>query len=136
MPDVTRNSSFMQKRNVSIMTILVDDSTRSEFPAAGPYQVANLPPDALIVNAYVHTMSASSAATVTLGTTSGGSDILSGGDVDSIPGEGSFGGKAHTGTGKPVYMGLGGAATTGSFVAVIEYIEYKKNTGEYTRITN
>lgn len=133
--DVTRIDNYMQKKESCYAIICVGEDEYKEFTAAGNYKVANLPPRAVVVDAYVHTFSASDAGAVTLGTTEGGTEILSAGDSATPGKSGTFTGQSHTDSGKPLFMTVAAAATQGDFIAVVEYVEYTKNTGEYTKIT-
>ena len=132
--NVTRIAEFCQKKHNCQAVIQVDSKVYKEFNAAGNYLVANLPPEAVVVNAYVHTLVASDAGAVTLGTTEGGSEIMSAGASITVGESGTFTGQVATGTGVPLYMSIAAAATEGDFVVVVDYLEYTKNTGEYTRI--
>lgn len=135
MKDVTRIDGFMQKKGVCYAVVRVGEDEYKEFDAADDYLAVNLPPRAIVTDAYVHTFAASDAGAVTLGTTEGGTEILSAGDSTTPGKSGTFTGQVHTDTGAPLYIGIAAAATQGDFVAVVEYVEYTKNTGEYTKIT-
>ena len=136
MKDVTRIDGFMQKKGVCYAVIRLDEEVYKEFDAADNYKVANLPPRTIVTDAYVHTFTASDAGAVTLGTTEGGTEILSAGDSTTLGKSGTYTGQVHTNSGTPLYMSIAAPATQGDFVAVVEYIEYTKSTGEYTKITN
>lgn len=134
--DVTRLNENFQKRTRSLMTINVGPSQLKDYQdATNNYLVGYLPADALITQAYVFTGVASDAGALTLGTSEGGTEILSAGDTATPGQSGTFTGRTQTGTGKEVHMTLGAAATTGAFVVFIEYSEYLLNTGELTRIS-
>ena len=97
-----------------------------------------LPPDALIVDAFVWVLTVSDAATScvgTLGTASGGAQIVSGADLTTAGRQGTFVPGVSTGTGANLWLGLtytGAATAVGKYVPTVEYIEYLKNTGEET----
>lgn len=134
--DKTRVNEFAQKKSICVMACHIDESSADEFATAGNFVIANLPPEAVILDAYVHTIAASNAGAITLGTTEGGTEILSAGDSATPGKSGTFTGQSVTGTGVPVYMSTAANVTPaniGDFVVVIDYLEYEKNTGEYTR---
>lgn len=102
--------------------------------------LANLPERAVITDAYVvvDTVSnAATAATVALGTAEGGAQIMAAADVKAATGVvGSLVGKVSTGSGVQLFAQLvstGAATNYGDFTVVVEYTEYEKNSGEYTR---
>ena len=76
----------------------------------------------------------SDAAGVTVGTTEGGTEILSAGDSTTLDETGTFTGKTSTGTGVPVYVSLAVPPTVGAFNVIIEYIELTLNTGDLTLV--
>lgn len=131
--NVTRSDNFMQKKQQCFTVIHVNSDNYKDFNEAGDYLVAHLPPRAIVTDAYVYTFVVSDAGAVTLGSTEGGTEILDLGDttVLGITGTPS---KGQTGTGVPLYMSISAPITSGEFIAVVEYLEYTKNTGEYTRI--
>lgn len=141
--DMTRENNFHQKKGVCLFASKVVEGEEDYNIASGSgnFLLANIPPDALITNAFIQVVTASDAATsnvATLGTTEGGSEILSAADLTSTGDEGTFTGHSLTTTGKPVYLGItttGAATDVGEYIIVVEYIEYTKNTGEYTTIT-
>jgi len=133
--DLTRVDNYHQKKGVCETVIRVGSEEYKEFTAAGNFKVALLPPRAVITDAYVHTFTASDAGAITLGTTEGGTEILSLGDSTTPGKTGTFTGQSHTDTGVPLFMTTAAAATQGDFIAVVEYVEYTKNTGEYTKIS-
>jgi len=132
--DLTRIDNFHQKKGICETVIRVGSEEYKEFTAAGNYLVANLPSRAVIIDAYVHTFVASDALGVTVGTTEGGTEILSAATSGTLGKTGTFTGQSHTDTGVPMYMTIAAPATIGDFVVVVEYLEYTKNTGEYTKI--
>lgn len=137
----TRLGLFAQKKAISVMAIDLDASEfDDEFTAAGSYVVAALPPRSLIIAAQVTVVEASDFASdvspATLGTTEGGSEILSAIDPTSTGNTGTFAGAFDTGSGVDVYLETTAALTAGKSILIVEYVEYDKNTGEYTKFTN
>lgn len=139
-----REDRFFQKKSESFFAAEVVEGAESyeiDGTASGNFKLANIPPNALITNAFIHVEAASDAATsnvATLGTTEGGSEILSAADLTTLGEQGSFTGQSLTTTGKPLFLGTtvtGAATNVGKYVVVVEYMEYRKNTGEYTKIT-
>lgn len=134
--DITRTGEFAQKKESCVLALYIDKEVGEVFTAAGNYLVANLPPEAVITNAFVSTDVVSDAGAVTVGTTEGGTEILSAGDTTALGKTGTFTGQSLTGSGTPVFMTVAAAMTAGRFTVIVEYIEYRKHTGEYTQITN
>lgn len=138
MTDLTRNSGANQKKAVSVFAATIEEGENGVAVGAGNYQLANLPYDAIITNAYVFVQTVSDAATsatATLGTASGGTQILSAGNLKTAGKVGTFTGYSDTGTGKELWLNIavtGAAAAAAKFVVVVEYLEHTKNTGEYT----
>jgi hypothetical protein len=141
--DMTREDRFFQKKSECFFAAEVNEGSESyEIPAAsGNFLLANLPPDAIVTNAYIHVVTASDAATsavATLGTTEGGNEILDAADLKVAGEAGTFAGQSLTTTGKPLYLGTtitGAATAVGKYIVTVEYLEVRKNTGEYTTIT-
>ena len=141
--DKTRENNFHQKKGVCLFASPVIEGTEdAQIPSgSGNFLLANLPHDAVITDAYIHVETASDAATsnvATLGTTEGGTEILSAADLKATGEQGTFTGQSLTTTGKPLYLGVtttGAATDVGKYIVVVEYVEYTKNTGEYTKIT-
>jgi hypothetical protein len=127
---------YNQKKSVSVAVVRVgaDEIAAGRYPLGGNYFVLKLPPDAIITDAYMHTLSASTAGAVRVGTAEGGSEIMTAGDAGVLGKTGTFTGQSSTGTGVEVYVVTAAAATAGDFIVTIEYLEYTKNTGEYTRV--
>lgn len=102
--------------------------------------LGNLPPNAIITDAYLHRSVASNAATtatVALGTVEAGAQIMAAADIKGTGKVGSLVGQILTGSGKPLYAALTitGAQTAGKFYVVVEYLEPNKVTGELTKVT-
>ena len=142
--DETRENNFHQKKGICLFASEVLEGTEDAQIASGSgnFLLANIPPRSVITDAYIHVVTVSDAATsniATLGTTEGGTEILSAADLKTATGkEGTFTGQSLTTTGKPLYLGItttGAATDVGKYVIVVEYVEFTKNTGEYTTIT-
>lgn len=144
MTDLRREKRFFQKKSECFFAGEVNEGTENgEIAAAnGNHQLVNLPPDAIITDAYIHVETASDAvtsATATLGTASGGTEILSAGDLKTTGDSGTFTGQSLTDSGVTVWLGLtyvGAATNVGKYKVVVEYLEYRKNNGDYTQIPN
>jgi len=143
--NMTREDRLMQKKSECFFAAELVEGTESYNigVVSANYLLANIPPNSIITNAYIHVETVSDAATTnvaTLGTTEGGSEIVSAGDLKTAVGKtGTFTGQSLTGTGKGLYLGLtvtGAATAVGEYIVVVEYMEYRKNTGEYTKVTN
>lgn len=135
MANKTRVDNYHQKKGVSVAVIRIGADEMKEFTEAGDYEVVSLPPRSVITDAYVHTMVASDAGAVTLGTAAGGTEVLTAGDSTSVGKSGTFAGQVHTGSGLPLFLSVAAKVTTGDFIVVVEYLEYTKSTGEYTKLT-
>jgi len=141
--DKTRAGNFHQKKSeCEFAGVVVEGTGNSQIPSgSGNFLLANLPPRSIVTAAYIHTLVASDAATsnvATIGTTEGGSEILSAGDLTALGESGSFTGQVFTDTGVPLYLGVvttGAATDVGEYVVVVEYLEFEKTTGEYTTIS-
>jgi len=142
--DITRSGEFAQKKSICVFAADVREGTNlqeGEIPAAtGNFLIAKLPPDAIITNAYVNVVTAGDAATsasAKLGTAEGGTEVLSAANLKTVGKQGTFTGQSVTGTGVDLFLGLtvtGVATNVAHYVVVVEYLEYQKNTGEYTQI--
>lgn len=135
MKDLTRQGTFNQKRTTRFMVC------RLPFDVAGAvtdtFKLANLPGNALILDAYVFATVQSNAATsdaVILGTSENGSEIMSAGNAKTAGKTGTAAAMQNTGTGVTVWAKhtVTGAKTAGELVIVIEYLELDKTVGEYT----
>lgn len=142
MVDFLREKTLMQKKSESFFATRLQEGTEAGElnPAGENYLLANIPPESVVTNAYIHVIGESSAgisATAALGTTEGGSDILSAADLTTAGEAGTFAGQLETGTGKQLWLGITvdtPAAASGDYVIVVEYLEYAKKSGEYTRV--
>jgi len=71
-----------------------------------------------------------------LGTTSGGSELMTAGDLTTLGMQGTFVPDVETLTGKDLYFGVdytGAATNVGVYKVIVEYIEFNLNTGDLTR---
>lgn len=141
--DVTRSGEFAQKKSICVFAGDIFEGqnlNEGQLPAAsGNFLLAKLPPDAVVTDAYIHVVTASDAATsavATLGTAEAGTEILSAADLTTTGKQGTFTGQSATTTGVDLFLGLtvtGAATDVAHYVVTVEYLEYQKNTGEYTR---
>ena len=140
MTDLTRTGTYHQKKTTSYFAGQVEEGADGVAVGAGNYLLANLPSHSLIVNAYVFVETASDAATsmtATLGTASGGTQVLSAGNLKTAGKVGTFTGVSATTTGKELWLNLaktGAATVNAKFIVVVEYLEYTKRSGELTNI--
>jgi len=135
MPDLRRTGTLNQKKMSNFATAELDFATLGAVTAS--FELFNLPESSVIVDAYVHVMTASNAATTnvgSIGTALDGTQVLSAANLKTTGKQGTFTGQSLTGTGKTIYFKqtVTGAATVGKVLVVVEYLEYDKNTGEYT----
>lgn len=140
---LVKDKTFAQKKSVSLFAgRLVQASAPGEGEiglGAANYKLANLPANALITNAFIMVNTASDAATSatgTLGTTEAGTQILSAADLKVAGEQGTFTGMLDTGSGAELYLRTvfsGATSAVADITVVVEYIEYEKTTGEYTR---
>jgi len=143
MTDFTRENNGFQKKSICVFSVEMKEGTENnEFAAASDNHLLGLlPPDAIITDAMVFVKTVSDAATscvATLGTASGGAQILSGADLTTAGEQGTFVPDVETGTGDDLWLGLtytGAATNVGVYVVVVEYIEYLLNTGDFTRFS-
>lgn len=129
----------MQKKGICVFAANLMEGLDSYEATAGNHLLGNLPPDSIITDAYIHVLTASdaTAATGKLGTTSNGTQILGSSNLKTLGKQGTFAGQTSTGSGTEVWLGTTATGTptnTGSYVVVVEYLEYTKNTGEYTQV--
>jgi len=139
---LVRDNELAQKKGVSVFAARLKQSAspgEGELgTATANYKLANLPSNAIILNAFVMVNTASDAATScvgTLGTTETGTEVLSAADLTTAGKEGTFTGEFDTSTGVELFLRVattGAATAVGDFTVVVEYLEYEKNNGEYT----
>ena len=141
--DLTRTGELAQKKGVCVFSgLLVEGTGNGELGIlTDNYHLGKLPPDAIITNAYIHIVTASDAATSNtgkLGTAEAGSQILSAANLKTLGKQGTFTGQSKTATGVDVFLTttiVGAATAVGEYVVTVEYLEYTKNTGEYTKFS-
>lgn len=139
MQNLSLTGNFNEKRESRYMV------AKLTFALVGAvtdsFLVGKLPPNAIVTNAYVFTTTASNAATsdaVIIGTTDGGSELMSAGNAKTLGKTGTFTAQTTTtGTGKNVYVKhtVTGAKTAGELYAVVEYLEANRSNGEYTPVS-
>ena len=143
--DMTRTLDLMQKKSESFFASeMVEGTETYELPViGGNFLLGNLPPNCVITNAYIHVKAASDAVTSStgkLGTAEAGSEILSAANLKTAGKVGTFTGQSLTDTGVGVYLAItkvgGDGTAVGEMVVVVEYLEYSKNNGEYTTVSN
>lgn len=129
------------KKQISHFATLIDVKDSAVGLVSTNLLLANLPPNAIITDAYVHRVTVSDAATSAtfkLGTTEGGAEVMAAADIKAATGKvGSLVGQILTNSGKPLYgaLTITGAQTAGKFYVVVEYLEPLKSTGELTKVT-
>lgn len=138
--NLTRKDNNSCKKSKSYFAALVDVKDSDVGLVSTNLLLANLPPNAIITDAYLHRVVASNAATtatVALGTAEGGAQIMAAADIKGTGKVGSLVGQILTGSGKPLYAALTitGAQTAGKFYIIVEYLEPNKVTGELTVVT-
>lgn len=145
--DITRAGTNEQKKVVRVMSVRVNAQSMLNAGvtlAVGNTDllVANLPERSVLTDAYVvvdTVANSATTATAALGTAEGGAQIMAAADVKTAAVvTGSLVGKLKTGSGMPIYLRLAytGATTNfGDYTVVIEYTEYTKKSGEYTRFS-
>lgn len=138
--NLTRKGNNSCKKSKSYFATQLDVKDSDVGLVTTNLLLANLPPNAIITDAYVHREVASNAATsatVALGTTEGGAQIMAAADLKGTGKIGSLVGQILTGSGKPLFAALTitGAQTAGKFYVVVEYLEPNKVTGELTKVT-
>lgn len=139
MANLTRNDKFYQKKSISVFAGALVEGQDGVLAETGNYKLANLPEDALITNAYVNVITASDAATTaaaTLGTAEGGSQLLTAVNLKTAGKQGTFAGQRMTGTGAELWLNTtitGAATAVAKYLVVVEYLEFNKATGEYTK---
>ena len=138
--NLTRKGNNSCKKSKSYFATQLDVKDSDVGLVTTNLLLANLPPNAIITDAYVHREVASNAvtsATVALGTAEGGAQIMAAADLKGTGKVGSLVGQILTGSGKQLYAALTitGAQTAGKFYVVVEYLEPNKVTGELTKVT-
>jgi hypothetical protein len=135
MINVTRLGKTHEKKGVSLLVFKASPENFAELSdATGDFLVGYLPGNAVVNAAEIFTTVVSDATTVTVGTTDGGTEILSAGDSTTLDETGTFTGKSFTGTGVPVYINLAVPPTVGEFYVIVEYRELELSTGNLTLV--
>lgn len=138
--NLTRKANNSCKKSKSYFAAELDVKDSDVGLVSVNLLLGNLPPNAIITDAYLHRVVASNAvttATVALGTAEAGAQIMAAADIKGTGKVGSLVGQILTGSGKPLYAALTitGAQTAGRFYVVVEYLEPNKVTGELTKVT-
>lgn len=138
--NLTRKANNSCKKSKSYFASEIDVKDTDVGLVSVNLLLGNLPPNAIITDAYLHRVVASNAATtatVALGTAEAGAQIMAAADIKGTGKVGSLVGQILTGSGKPLYAALTitGAQTAGKFYVVVEYLEPNKVTGELTKVT-
>lgn len=139
--NLTQANNNSCKKQTSYFATLIDVKDSSVGLVSTNLLLANLPPNAIITDAYVHRVTVSDAATSAtfkLGITEGGAEVMAAADIKAATGKvGSLVGQILTNSGKPLYgaLTITGAQTAGKFYVVVEYLEPLKSTGELTKVT-
>lgn len=134
--DLRRKGTLNQKKAICVASAVLDFETLGA--ATESFQLFNLPENAIITNAYVHVVTASNAATSAtgiIGTAENGTQVLSAANMKTLGKQGTYTGQSLTVTGKTIWFKqtlVGAAPTVGEVIVVVEYLEYNKNSGEYT----
>ena len=131
MTDISRTLGKHKKRNTSVMALEIN---ASDMAAAGAYEVAVLPTNALIIASSLVTLIPFDGTTPTIAVGfNGGAELLAATAIDSaadtvVAGNGDISQQ----TGPQITMAKVGTSTVGKAVFTIEYIEYDQATGELT----
>ena len=141
--NLTRIGERAQKKSICVFTTELD-YTDEIATSADIYELFTLPPNSFVSFASIFVITASDAATSAVADVGfdGGDTLIDGANLKSAADTELTGGTnavvpqiSETGgivTFLPTYTG---AATVGKFFIRIEYIEYEKNTGEYTNFS-
>ncbi len=143
MADLTRLLDGFQKKTKCIFSVLLVEGTDTDqgeiVTGDSNHLLALLPPNALITEAYIAVEVVGDDTTTqvgSLGSASGGAQILSAADLQTLGKEGTFVAGVNTGTGMELWFnaanGTDDSTNVGKYRVFVEYIEYEKNTGEYT----
>lgn len=134
--DVKLDGKNNQKKAICASTATITVADTGTIASGETVSVFNLPADAVVTNAYVVTRSAISGGTQTVKITVGGTDVIAavvlGTAANAVKG-GTVTKKA-TGTGAEVTATVGVAdLTDGIIEVVVEYVEFDRTTGQYTK---
>lgn len=143
MTDLTRNNNTHQKKSICVMSAPIIEGTEvGEITAVdADHLLGLLPQDAVIIDAFVwvHTVSdAATSAAATVGTTEGGSELVTGVDLTTLGRQGTFVPSVETLTGKDLWLGIdytGATTAVGVYTVIVEYIEFNLNTGDLTQFS-
>lgn len=128
--DLKRQDEFNQKKCISVASATLVGGT--DVTTTDTYELFNLPADCLVVDAYVSVAEAGDATrTADIGF-AGGAELIDDGSIAAVAVVKTNDLALETGTGKTVTMVPSGAITQGKFIVTVKYIEYTKNSGEYT----
>ncbi len=152
--DYTRLLEIHEKKSECFMAGTITIKAAAEFDsnvgevngelAVENYKLGNIPKDVIITGAYVYVQTLADGADplASFGITEGGKELVEEADLTGVGGEAGkilvAGDYITTGSGDELWMNLDFASadnTVGTFIFVIEYMEYKLNTGNLTRIT-
>ena len=136
--DRTRSLGSMQKREISVASFFFGDGGHVDFDAAGTYKILRLPPNSLILRSKINSMEAMPIS-VSVGFTPTGTQIASSTNLNGVGTRRTnlfIFDHLFTRSERFVYLHLPAALPKGAWILVVEYIEFKKTSGEYTRITH
>lgn len=134
----TRNATNSQKKSISISSATLK-FTEQAVASGESVSVFNLPANAVVTNAFFMVETGLTNATATGKITVGSTDAIAAVAFAGVAGavKGGAVTKVPTLTGAEVTVTIGTAnATDGEVVAVVEYIEYDKATGELTNFSD
>lgn len=136
--DLTRKNTFMHKREIRYFAEEID--VVDLISTSGDnYQLSNIPDKALILSAVIFIKEVvNGVATVDVGTSPTGSDIFNDADVSITTPVVSSLTITDTDAGLPLYITptWGSAVTQGKLLLVVEYLEYRLKSDEFTEIPN
>ena len=138
MSNLLLTGNFNEKREARFMSIKLPFAVVGAVTAS--FLVAKLPPNAIVLDAFVFTTVVSNAATtdvVTVGTTQNGTEILSNANARALGRSGTFTAQTTTsGPGRDVWVRhtVTGAKTAGELYVVVQYLEVDRTNGEFTPV--
>ena len=138
MSNLLLTGNFNEKRESRYMSVKLPFSVTGATTLS--HLVAKLPPNVIVIDAFVFTTVVSNAATtdvVTIGTTQNGTEILSNANAKTLGRTGTFTAQTATsGPGREVWVRhtITGAKTAGESYAVIKYLEVDRTNGEFTPV--
>jgi hypothetical protein len=142
MTDLVRKNNNMQKKGICVFAAGIVEGTAdgNVSSAAGNHLLGYLPPDSLVLATHIQVQTVSDAATsasATVGTASAGAQLMTGANLKTAGKQGTAVAGVETGTGVPIWLNVskaGGVTDVAKYLVYIEYLEYEKNTGEYTKL--